>query len=189
VTEIGRRLFAAVESVFPQAAANIDDAPVMRHHGEVISLPRRRASYQEYLEAKERLHQLGSGHAEDEAFRHFCQEVERNEKIPGLHGPYDSKTAPFVLIQNNKAVVQRYHDQNTRPTWRWNSTPFGLVTSYSSLILLNFSWILGTKSRPERGGTDVHVELCGGMVGYLPSARAERLGGYGGLIIKRPCRF
>jgi hypothetical protein len=27
------------------------------------------------------------------------------------------------------------------------------------------------------------VQLCGGEGGYLPSARAESLGGYGGLII------
>jgi hypothetical protein len=38
------------------------------------------------------------------------------------------------------------------------------------------------KARSRAAQTFV-VQLCGGTGGYLPSARAEQLGGYGGLII------
>ena len=103
MAEIGRRLLAAVESAFPQAAAQYRDSPLMRHRSETVSLPRRRASYQEYLEAKKQLHN-SSGDAGAGGFSRFCQEVEANEKIPGRPGPYDSKLHHFVLIQNNKAV-------------------------------------------------------------------------------------
>jgi hypothetical protein len=40
VTEIGRRLLAAVESVFPHAAANIDESPVMRRNYLFAEAPR-----------------------------------------------------------------------------------------------------------------------------------------------------
>ncbi len=184
VAEIGRRLLAAVESVFPQAAAHIDDAPVMRHQGEVIALPRRRASYQEYLEAKEQLQQLEAAMPEEEAFRHFCKEVEHHEKIPGRPGPYDSKLHHFVLIQNNKAVVARYHDQNTRPCLEveFHALRLGSVVFVTNPFELFLDFGHQIKARSVAGQTFI-VELCGGMSGYLPNARAEQLGGYGGLII------
>jgi hypothetical protein len=185
VTEIGRRLFAAVESAFPHAAANIDDSPVMRHHGATISLPRRRASYQEYLEATKQLHQLEAAMPEDEAFRNFCAEVERNEKIPGRPGPYDSKLHHFVLIQNNKAVVSRYHDQDTRPSLdaelHFIRLGSAVMVTNPFELFLDFGHQIKARSAAEQ---TFIVELCGGSGGgYLPTARAEKLGGYGGLII------
>jgi hypothetical protein len=184
VTEIGRRLLLAVENGFPQDAAHIDTSPVLRHHKETVSLPRRRASYQEYLEAKRQLEQLEAVMPEDEAFRDFCQEVERNEKIPGRPGPYDSKLHHFVLIQNNKAVVERYLDQNISPTLDveihairlcdavFVTNPFELFLDFGHQI----------KARSVAQQTFI-VELCCGMTGYVPTARAEQLGGYGGSII------
>jgi hypothetical protein len=184
LTEIGRRLFVAVESVFPHAAANIDDSPVLRHHGEIISLPRRRASYQEYLEAKKQLHQLEAAMPEDEAFRHFCKEVERNEKIPGRPGPYDSKLHHFVLIQNNKALVARYLDQDTHPSLEMelHAIRLGNVVFVTNPFELFLDFGHQIKARSVAEQTFI-VELCCGTGGYLPSARAELLGGYGGLII------
>lgn len=185
VTEIGRRLFAAVEGAFPQVAAKIDDAPVMRHHVERVALPRRRASYQEYLEATKQLHQLETTMSEDEAFRDFCAEVERNEKIPGRPGPYDSKLHHFVLIQNNKAVIARYHDQDSRPSLEVELHTIrvgnaAIVTNPFELFL-DFGYQIKARSAAEQ---TFIVELCGGSGGgYLPTARAEKLGGYGGLII------
>ncbi len=184
VTEIGRRLFAAVENAFPHAAANIDNSPVMRRHGEIITLPRRRASYQEYLDAKKQLIQLEAAMPEDEAFRHFCEEVKRNEQIPGRPGPYDSKLHPFVLMQNNKAVVARYHDQDGHPSFEMELHAIRLrnvvfVTNPFELFL-DFGHQIKARSVAEQ---TFIVQLCGGTGGYLPSARAELLGGYGGLII------
>jgi hypothetical protein len=184
VAEIGRRLLDAVESAFPSAAANIDNSPAMRHKTEVISLPRRRVSYQEYLEAQERLKQLEAAMPEDEAFRDFCKEVERNEKIPGRPGPYDSKLHHFVLIQNNKAVVARYHDQDTHPSFEMelHAIRLGKVVFVTNPFELYLDFGHQIKARSAAEQTFI-VQLCSGDGGYLPSARAESLGGYGGLII------
>jgi hypothetical protein len=184
VTEIGRRLLAAAECAFPHAAANIDDSPLMRRRGEIISLPRRRASYQEYLEATKQLSQLEAVMSEEDAFRDFCKEVERNEKIPGHPGPYDSKLHHFVLIQNNKAVVARYHDQDKRPAYEMELLAVRLgnivfVTNPFELFL-DFGHQIKARSAAEQ---TFIVQLCGGSGGYVPTACAEQHGGYGGLII------
>jgi hypothetical protein len=47
-------------------------------------------------------------------------------------------------------------------------------------LFLDFGHQIKARSVP---GQTFIVELCGGMSGYLPNARAEQLGGYGGLII------
>jgi hypothetical protein len=184
IAEMGRRLFAAVEGAFPQAAAHIEDSPVMRHRGDKVCLPRRRASYQEYLEAQKKFHELEAKMPEEEAFRTFCKEVERNEKIPGRPGPYDSKLHHFVLIQNNKAVVSRYLDQNDRPSLEveLHTLRLGKVVFVTNPFELFLDFGQQMKARSVAGQTFV-VELCCGTGGYLPSARAEQLGGYGGLII------
>jgi hypothetical protein len=175
---------AAVESAFPAAAANIDDSPVMRHKSETISLPRRRASYQQYLEAKKQLNQLEAAMSEDDAYRDFCEEVTRNEKIPGRPGPYDSKLHHFVLIQNNKAVVARYLDQNTNPLldMELHAIRLGNVVFVTNPFELFLDFGQQIKARSAAQQTFI-VQLCCGYGGYLPTARAESLGGYGGLII------
>jgi hypothetical protein len=184
VTEIGRRLLAAVESAFPNAAANIVHSPVMRHKSETISLPRRRASYQQYLEAKKQLNQLEAAMSEDEAYRDFCAEVSRNEKIPGRPGPYDSKLHPFVLMQNNRAVVDRYHDQDAHPSIlvELHAVRLGNIVFVTNPFELFLDFGQQIKARSAAEQTFI-VQLCCGYSGYLPSARAESLGGYGALII------
>jgi hypothetical protein len=184
VAEIGRRLLAAVDNVFPHAAADIDNSPLMRHKSESISLPRRRASYPQYLEAQKQLNQLEAAMPEDEAFRDFCKEVERNEKIPGRPGPYDSKLHHFVLIQNNKAVVARYLDQDTHPSFEMelHAIRLGKVVFVTNPFELFLDFGHQIKARSAADQTFI-VELCGATGGYLPSVRAESLGGYGGLII------
>jgi hypothetical protein len=121
---------------------------------------------------------------EADAYRQFCEEVHYNEKIHGRPGPYDSKLHHFVLIQNNQAVIARYESQAIEPTFAmemhalrigscvWVTNPFELYLDFGDQI----------KARSPAGQTFV-VQLCAGGGGYLPSARAEQLGGYGGLII------
>jgi len=175
---------AAVESAFPNAAANIVHSPVMRHKSETISLPRRRASYQQYLEAKKQLNQLEAAMSEDEAYRDFCAEVSRNEKIPGRPGPYDSKLHPFVLMQNNRAVVDRYHDQDAHPSIlvELHAVRLGNIVFVTNPFELFLDFGQQIKARSAAEQTFI-VQLCCGYSGYLPSARAESLGGYGALII------
>ncbi|HTO24188.1 MAG TPA: neutral/alkaline non-lysosomal ceramidase N-terminal domain-containing protein, partial [Spirochaetia bacterium] len=55
VTEIGRRLLAAVEEALPRAAARIDYSPAVRHTATTVSLPRRRASEQDRAAAQREL--------------------------------------------------------------------------------------------------------------------------------------
>ena len=184
VAEIGRRLAAAVDLASPSAAARVDFAPVMRHAVRNITLPRRRVARRDFVAAKANLDELATIMTEGEAYRDFCEEVGRNEKIPGRPGPYDSKLHPFVLIQNNKAVVSRYEEQNKQPGFDMEmhvlrlgaaafvSCPFELFLEYGQRI----------KARSPAEQTFI-VQLCGGTGGYLPTARAEQLGGYGGLII------
>jgi hypothetical protein len=184
VAEIGRRLLTAVESVFPQATAKIDFSPAMRHCVKKISLPRRRASRQDFINAGIQLKKLTAAIPEDEAYRQFCDEVGRNEKIPGRPGPYDSKLHHFVLIQNAKAVINRYDEQDKKPELEMELHSFRLgnavFVSNPFELYLDFGHQIKARSVAEQ---TFIVQLCSGTGGYLPSERAEQLGGYGGLII------
>jgi hypothetical protein len=184
VIEIGHRLLAAVECAFPSAATTIDSSPLLRHKSQTTSLPRRRASYQQYREAKKRVNELEAAMSEDEAYRDFCAEVSRNEKISGRPGPYDSKLHPFVLMENNKAVVTRYHDQDAHPSIQveLHAVRLGNVVFVTNPFELFLDFGQQIKARSAANQTFI-VQLCCGYSGYLPSARAESLGGYGGLII------
>jgi hypothetical protein len=184
VTELGRRLAEAVERECLNSSSRIDFSPLLRHTVRSLALPRRRASYTAYVEAKKKLAELEALLPEDAAYRQFCEEVARNEKQPGRPGPYDSKLWHFVLIQNNRAVIDRYESQDAAPVFDlemhvvrlgeavFATNPFELYLDFGHQI----------KARSAAGQTFV-VQLCGGTGGYLPNARAEQLGGYGGLII------
>lgn len=184
VAEIGRRLDVAVTEAFPRATATIDVSPFMQHHVKRISLPRRRASDGDLITAQEQLKKLETLMSEEEAWRDFCDEVRRNEKIPGRSGPYDSKLHHFVLIQNSKAVIARYHDQDERPDCEMelHALRLGDVVFVTNPFELYLDFGHQIKARSAAEQTFV-VQLCGGYEGYVPSARAEQLGGYGGLII------
>lgn len=184
VMEIGRRLEAAVADAYEAATAKIDFEPALRHRVEQVALPRRRVSERDFATAQIALAQLEASLSEKEAYRQFCEEVRRNEKIPGRPGPYDSKLHPFVLIRNHRAVIARYQDQDRRPEYSFElhtvrvgeavfvTNPFELFLDFGHQI----------KARSAAAQTFV-VQLCGDVGGYLPSARAEQLGGYGGLVV------
>jgi hypothetical protein len=184
VTEIGRRLASAVESVYQAATATIDRAPVVRHAVQALSLPQRRASRQDLDIAETQLKKLVQIMPEDEAYRRFCQEVGANEQVPGRPGPYDSKLHHFVLIQNCKAVIKRYQDQDEKPAFEMelHVLRVGKVVFVTNPFELYLDFGQQIRARSLAGQTFV-VQLCAGTGGYLPSARAEQLGGYGGLII------
>ncbi len=184
VVEIGTRLADAVEKACLATAAKIDYAPVLKHEIQSVALPRRRASYQDYIEAKKKLAELESVLPEDAAYRQFCEEVGRAEKVTGRPGPYDSKLHHFVLIQNNRAVVARYESQDAVPqfTFEMHVIRLGAVVFATNPFELYLDFGHQIKARSKAGQTFI-VQLCGGTGGYLPNARAEQLGGYGGLII------
>ncbi len=184
VEEIGHRLLAAVENSLPQARAGIDSSPIMNHSVKNISLPRRQASKKEFMLARKALEELEAVMPEEKAYEDFCGKVKLNEKIASRPGPYDSKLHHFVLIQNAKAVISRYHEQDKIPELEMElhvlrlgdavfvTNPFELYLDFGHQI----------KARSVAGQTFI-VQLSGDTGGYLPSVRAEQLGGYGGLII------
>jgi hypothetical protein len=184
VGELGKRLAETVEKACLVTSAKIDFAPLMRHDVKTVALPRRRASYQDYVEAKKKLTELESVMTEDQAFLQFCEDVSRNEKITGRPGPYDSKLHHFVLIQNNRAVVARYESQNVQPDFdlEMHVLRLGRIVFATSPFELYLEFGHRIKARSAAEQTFV-VQLCAGTGGYLPSPRAEQLGGYGGLII------
>ena len=184
VAEIGSRLLTAVEKVCLSAAGMIEFSPQLQHVVKKVALPRRRASYQDYIDAKKKLTELEAVLPEDEAYRQFCEEVRCNEKIAGRPGPYDSKLHHFVLIQNNKAVIARYETQAAQPEFEleMHVVRLGDVVFATNPFELYLDFGQQIKARSQARQTFI-VQLCGGTGGYLPSARAEQLGGYGGLII------
>lgn len=184
VMEIGKRLSEVVEKTALVSSSKLDLAPVLRHEVKHIVLPRRRASYQDYVAAKKKLSELETSLSEDAAYRQFCEEVARNEKVTGRPGPYDSKLHHFVLIQNNRAVVARYESQDASPLFDFEMhvIRLGSVAFVTNPFELYLDFGHQIKARSMAQQTFV-VQLCGGTGGYLPNARAEQLGGYGGLII------
>ena len=178
------RLAHAVTTALAQTTGHVDFDPVFQHECHHVALPRRRASYQAYVQAKGNLARLTAAMPEKEAFEDFCRQTHANEKIPGRPGPYDSKLHYFVLIQNNKAVLKRFETQDAEPAFVFDMQVIrlgevALVNNPFELYLM-FGQII--KARAKARQTFI-VQLSGGTGGYLPSPEAERLGGYGGLII------
>ena len=181
---IAARLMAAIESVYDELAANIDFDAALRHSVRRLTLPRRRASFQDYLNARNAVERLEAVKSSKDAYREFCVETHANETIPNRPGPYDNKLNHFVIIRNNEAVVKRAEGQDAKPTFEMQlhvvrlgnvvfaSNPFELYQEFGQRIR--------ARSRAKQ---TFMVQLCAGSGGYLPSRRAEELGGYGGLII------
>ena len=89
----------------------------------------------------------------------------------------------FVLMQNNKAVVTRYHDQDAHPSYEMelHAIRLGNVVFVTNPFELFLDFGNQIKARSVAEQTFI-VQLCGAG-GYIPTARAEQLGGYGALII------
>jgi len=89
-----------------------------------------------------------------------------------------------VLIQNNLAVVKRFETQDSMPRYDFEMhvLRLGDVVFVTNPFELYLEFGHRIKARSVAQQTFV-VQLSCGSGGYLPSARAEQLGGYGGLII------
>ncbi len=183
VTAMAERLLTAVLSA---ELKKPDFAPVFKHTVKRVVLPRRRASYQDYVAVKAELERLVAIQNEKDAFADFCAETHANEKIDG-HGPYDSKLHHFVLIKNAQAVIKRYEDQIESPELAFDMNVVRLgevaIADNPFELYLYFGQII--KARSKAAQTFL-VQLAAGAdhpAGYLPSPDAEKFGGYGGLII------
>ena len=183
VVEMANRLRAAVVAAIP---GKIDYAPVFKHTAMHVTLPRRRASYEDYKNAQAELARLTAIMPKKEAFEAFCAETHAKEKINGP-GPYDSKLHHFVLIKNAEAVISRYQIQEQEPTvgFDMNVVRLGDIAVASNPFELYLYYGQNIKARSHAAQTFL-VQLAAGAdhpAGYLPSPDAEKFGGYGGLII------
>ena len=182
-----KRMFDATMMGY-ESHSEIDYDPIFKHTVDTVSLPKRRASYTAYRQAKQELEELFKKKTEREAFQEFVDTIHANEKIPGRPGPYDDKEQDFVQMQNRKAVIHRYETQDAEPNFTFDlhtvrvgdcaisTNPFELYLHYGQII----------KARSHAFQTFL-VQLCPGGGGYLPSPEAERLGGYGGMIVNGYC--
>jgi hypothetical protein len=184
VDEIGERLTAAVSRGWQKTAGRFSYTPEFKHISRNLALPLRRATKEEYITAKREIAELEVEQSSEAAYKEFCDEVHENEQIPNRHGPHDDKKRHFVEIQNREAVVRRYEQQDEVPELSidlqvlrlgdavFAINPFELFLEYGQRI----------KARSSAGQTFL-IQLANGYEGYLPSKRAEQLGGYGALII------
>lgn len=184
-TILGQRLADAVIA----AGANIRGKDIgskieMQHKVRTIALPKRFPTYREVVAAEKELAQLEAIMPSKKAFADFNAEVQRNEKIPGQPGPYDSKLHHFVLMRNAEAVIERAAERTQSPDFKMelHTLRIGATAFCTNPFELFLDYGLRIKARSHAGQTFV-VQLCCGSAGYLPTARAEKNGGYGGLII------
>ena len=184
VEVIGDRLLEAVRRGWRRVAGRFEFSPQLRHATRNLCLHKRRATHDEYILAKGEMARLEAIQSSAEAFRAFCDEVHANEKIAGRPGPYDDKKRHFVQIRNHEAVVKRYEEQDREPdiTTELQVVRLGdtVFASNPFELFLEFGQRIKARSRAEQ---TFLVQLANGCEGYLPSPRAEQLGGYGGLII------
>ncbi len=187
VAVIADRLLTAVRNAEP---GEIDYAPVFKTATLRVTLPRRRASYQDYKAAKAELARLVAIKSEDDAYKEFCDNTHAAEKLGGP-GPYDDKTEHFVCIKNVQAVITRYETQDEVPTMSFDM----LVARLGDIAIANNPFELylyygqNIKARSKARQTFL-VQLSSGAsihAGYLPSPDAEKFGGYGGMIINGQC--
>ncbi len=187
VPVLANRLLNAVENATLWPA---EFNPVLKHSKVTVTLPRRRASYTDYVAAKAEVARLTAIMPEKEAFKAFCDETHANEKLDGP-GPYDSKLHHFVLIQNAKAVITRYEDQDAEPniSFNMNVIRLGDIAIADNPFELYLYYGQNIKARTKSQQTFL-VQLAAGAsraAGYLPSPDAEKFGGYGGCIINGQC--
>lgn len=183
VAVIAQRLLSAVKNAVEE---KIDYTPVFRQTSLRVTLPRRKASYQDYKKAKAELARLVAIKSEEDAYKEFCDNTHAAEKRGGP-GPYDDKTEHFVCIKNEQAVITRYETQDETPnvSFDMNVVRLGDIAIANNPFELYLYYGHNIKARSKAKQTFL-VQLSGGAsitAGYLPSPDAERFGGYGGMII------
>jgi hypothetical protein len=184
VNIIADRLLDTVKRSWNNVPEKLDFSPTLSHHYESLDLPKRRVDYADYIVAQNEITRLEKNQDSISAYQDFCKNVHENEKIDGRPGPYDNKNCHFVEIRNNEAEVKRYEEQLQEPELSINLHVLRLGNSVFATnpfeLFLEFGQRI--KARSQAKQTFV-IQLANGYEGYLPSPRAEELGGYGGLII------
>ncbi|MHC4871217.1 MAG: hypothetical protein ACYTFY_05185, partial [Planctomycetota bacterium] len=185
IDAIADRLLKAVNAAYERVRdkAVYDDIE-LKHKVCQLNLPRRHATEEEYKEACGTVARLEAIKSVEETYKDFVAEVTANEKTAGRPGPYDSKLHNFVLIQNAKAVVTRYNEQNEKPNCKFTThvVRLGNIVFASNPFELYLAYGQQMKARSRAQQTFV-IQLTSGYSGYLPTEFAEERGAYGSLII------
>lgn len=187
LVELGGRLAAAVTEALPGAEAARNADAVLRHEVLAPQLPLRVVSLAEYAGAQAELAALAAREpadaaGQDSAYARFVKKTQEREKLP-VPGPYDDKNDDFVLMRNLEAVVRRFQEQQRS----WVFVPdihvlrIGDTALSTSPFELYLDYGLRIRARSPAAHT-LHVQLCNGEGGYLPTARAVEAGGYGALV-------
>ena len=181
---IAQRVFNSIENEYESLKENVKYNLNLDHAVENIEIPRRRVSYQNYIDAKKEKKRLEEIENFSSSFLKFSSEIHANEKITERPGPYDSKLHHFVKICNEEAVIDRFEEQDKNPIVKMQLHVVRLDNIVFATnpfeLYLDFGDRIRARSSAEQ---TFMIQLCNGECGYLPSARAEELGGYGGLII------
>ncbi len=185
---IGRRLEQAVSEAYGSARQRIQRHPVVRHAVLDIDLPVRRAGEQEYRQALSEVRRLSQAYRDVDSavldlFTRFLADVREGEKTKP-YGPFDNKELEFVQLENARAVIDRFENQDKAPVFpvelhavrlgdcAFVTNPFELYLDYGQMIQ--------ARSRAAR---TFCVQLACDGGGYLPTERTLAAGGYGSLII------
>jgi hypothetical protein len=184
VDVLAERLFQAIQRVYVRTPHTLQFQPLLYHSVDSLVLPIRKVSKKEWSTAKEELDRLLLIQEKEDAFADFCRIVHENEQIEKRPGPYDSKLHHFVLIKNQQAVIKRYEQQIESPGY---SMKLHIIHLGNVVFAFNpFELFLdyGNRIKAQSGAEQTFVvQLANGIGGYLPTSKAEQLGGYGGLVI------
>ena len=187
IIEIGKRLVQTVNNAYPDAKKNIQKEVFFRHIIKGIDLPVRRVSKEEYDKAFAIVNEICSREPKDinsdsTAWNRFLKEIKENEKIK-QYGPWDNKESDFGILRINEVLLENYAKQNSAPFYKTEihvirlgevvivTNPFELFVEYGHRL----------KARSKATQTFV-VQLCCDYGGYLPTLKATKGGGYGGLV-------
>lgn len=180
---LGKRLTDAVIEAYENMRGRDINAEVeLAHKVRTITLPKRFPVSGARAAAEKELARLEAIMLSKDAFAAFSADVKQNEKIPGRPGPYDSKLHHFVLMRNAEAVIERAAEQTKNFEMELHVLRLGEAAFCTNPFELFLDYGLRIKARSRAGQTFV-VQLSCGSAGYLPTEKAEKHGGYGGLII------
>jgi hypothetical protein len=185
---VADRLEKAVAEGHEHARRCRQQAPIFKHTVTPLVLPIRRAGVEERRAAGAEVEYLTNPYPDEataarELFSQFVADIHASEKHK-THGPFDNKELEFVRLENAKAVIERYENQERMPGFAMElhavrlgdcafvTNPFELYLDYGQMI--------HARSRAKK---TFLVQLACGWGGYLPTARAAAAGGYGSLII------
>lgn len=185
---IAGRLERAVAEGFASARGRIGHTPVLQHSVAPLSLPMRRVATEEYRTARAAVAKLTEGFPSEDAasrefFERFVADVHTGEKSLS-HGPFDNKELNFVQLENAQALIERFETQEQCPTLTMELHALRVgecVFVFNPFELyLDFGLIIHARSCAKH---TFLVQLACDVCGYLPTARSEKTGGYGSLII------